>query len=216
MATGLPTIYARHRYGVLFYSLLASMAVLPVMKPLGFDGDALQFFLAANLVAAVLAVGDGAARRAALVAVGIAIVARLAAGLLDERALSSASLAVWSILALVAIVGALRFALRGKDIGAEQVYAALSIYLLAGFFFGLIYSVLEQSWPGSLTVGGAAVSGQLPVTTATYFSFVTLASLGYGDVLPVSDPARGLAIAEVVGGQLYLAVLVARLVGAWR
>ena len=49
-----------------------------------------------------------------------------------------------------------------------------------------------------------------------YFSFVTLASLGYGDILPLSDPARGLAIVEVVGGQLYLAVMVARLVSAWR
>ena len=214
--TGLATFYARHRYGVLFYSLLLSMAVAPLLKPLGFGGDAMQFFLAANLVAAVLAVGDGAARRAALVALGIALAARLAAGLLDEHALSSASLAVWSILALVAIAGALRFALRGKDIGAEQVYAALSTYLLAGFFFGLLYSVLEQSWPGSLTVGGTPVSGELPVPTAIYFSFVTIASLGYGDVLPVSDPARGIAIAEVVGGQLYLAVLVARLVGAWR
>ena len=56
----------------------------------------------------------------------------------------------------------------------------------------------------------------MSVTTAIYFSFVTLASLGYGDVLPVSDPARGLAVLQVVSGQLYLAVLVARLVGMRR
>jgi voltage-gated potassium channel len=47
----------------------------------------------------------------------------------------------------------------------------------------------------------------------TYYSFVTLTTLGYGDITPVTDPARSLSLLEAVMGQLYLAVLVARLVG---
>ena len=50
---------------------------------------------------------------------------------------------------------------------------------------------------------------------AIYFSFVTIATLGYGDVIPASAPAQGLAIVEGVGGQMYLVVLVARLVGLY-
>ena len=51
--------------------------------------------------------------------------------------------------------------------------------------------------------------------TALYFSFITLATVGYGDIVPRSDVARGLAIVEGVGGQLFLAVLVARLVSLY-
>ena len=82
--------------------------------------------------------------------------------------------------------------------------------MLAGLFFGQIYWSIEQAWPGSLT-------GPDPVTdsTAVYYSFVTLATLGYGDYLPRSDLARGIATFEVIGGQLFLAVMVARLIGAF-
>jgi hypothetical protein len=56
---------------------------------------------------------------------------------------------------------------------------------------------------------------QFSLTQAFYFSFVTLATLGYGDVVPLGEVARGLAIIEAVAGQLYLAVMVARLVSLY-
>lgn len=216
MTRGLRTIYANHRYSVLFYSLLASLAISPALQPLGLDHNVIEVLLAVNLVAAVIAVGEPLVRRAALVALVVALVARPVAALLNEDIVSEGSLVLWGSLALLAAASALRFALRGQTVGGEQIYAALSAYLLAGFFFGQLYWVLEQFSPGSIAVGGASAPAGLPVATTIYFSFVTLASLGYGDVLPVSDPARGLAVAEVVGGQLYLAVMVARLVSAWR
>jgi hypothetical protein len=106
--------------------------------------------------------------------------------------------------------------MRGRSAGGEQIYAALSAYLLAGLFFGVLYWVMEQVAPGSLSGAGTSSDGEVRLTSTIYFSFVTQASLGYGDILPLSDPARGLAVLQVVGGQLYLAVMVARLVSAWR
>ena len=111
---------------------------------------------------------------------------------------------------------ALGFATRGRAVGSEQIHAALGAYLLAGFAFGLLYWVLNHLTPGALTVGGIPAPANLAPGTTIYFSFVTLASLGYGDVLPASEIAQGVAVMEVVGGQLYLAVLVARLVGLHR
>jgi hypothetical protein len=204
--------YRHHRYGILFYSLLLSLAVLP----LGFSGGLFQIFLGLNLIAAVAAVRAGFIRRAALVLVFIALAARLGAFWFSEEMLSTGSLALWGIIALLAAASALVFALRGQHIGGEQIYAALSVYLLAGFFFGLLYFVMDQLAPGALAVSGASGPDRISTGTAIYFSFVTLASLGYGDVLPLSDPARGLAVIEVVGGQLYLAVMVARLVSVFR
>jgi voltage-gated potassium channel Kch len=82
--------------------------------------------------------------------------------------------------------------------------------LLAGIFFGVFYWVLEQIAPGTF-----AATGDFSRMSAIYFSFVTLATLGYGDIVPRTEAARGLAIFEGVGGQLFLAVMVARLVSLY-
>jgi hypothetical protein len=97
-----------------------------------------------------------------------------------------------------------------ETVDGETIYAVLSTYLLAGLFFGQIYWSVEIIRPGSLV-------GPDPTTeiTSVYYSFVTLATLGYGDYLPRTDIARGIATFEVIGGQLFLAVLVARLIGAF-
>jgi hypothetical protein len=164
----------------------------------------------------VVAVRTGITRRVALVVVIGALAARLGAVWFNDDMLSTGSLALWGVIALLAAAATLGFAMRGRHVGGEQIYAALSVYLLVGFFFGLLYYVMDQLAPGSLAVGGEAGPDSISTGTAVYFSFVTLASLGYGDVLALSDPARGLAVIEVVGGQLYLAVMVARLVSVFR
>jgi voltage-gated potassium channel Kch len=126
------------------------------------------------------------------------------------RLLSATTLGIWTLIGLFAAAVALRFALRGTKLDSEHLYAALSAYLLAGVYFGLLYWVLEQVRPGTFVS-----AGDFSRTGAVYFSFVTLATLGYGDIVPRTDVARGLAIVEGVGGQLFLAVLVARLLSLY-
>jgi voltage-gated potassium channel Kch len=128
----------------------------------------------------------------------------------QHPALSAMTLGLWTVIGLFAAAVALRFAMSGESIDAEHLYAALSAYMLAGIFFGLFYWVVEQIGPGSFSSGSGFTR-----MSALYFSFVTLATLGYGDIVPKTDVARGLAIVEAVGGQLFLAVLVARLVGSY-
>jgi len=69
----------------------------------------------------------------------------------------------------------------------------------------------EQLWPSTFFVA----TGEFSRTSAIHFSFVTLATLGYGDIVPRSDLARGLAVVEGIGGQLFLAVLVTRMVSSY-
>src|SRR5262249_53108679 len=102
-----------------------------------------------------------------------------------------------------------------RIVDREHLYAGLSAYLLAGLFFGVLYWVLEGTWPGSLAVLAEGTQSNFSLTVAIYYSFVTLATLGYGDIVPRSEVARGLAIMEAVAGQLYLAVLIARLVSLY-
>jgi hypothetical protein len=186
------------------------MAAAPVLAALEFPGALIELLLAANLLAAVMPVGAGNGRRVLLIVMSLVWLVRAATAWLDHPALSAMTLAIWPLIGLFAAAGALRFAMGAISVDAEHLYAALSAYLLAGIFFGLFYWVLEQIVPGSF-----ATAGEFSRMSAFYFSFVTLATLGYGDIVPRTEVARGLAIVEGVGGQLFLAVMVARLVSLY-
>ena len=210
----LARLHDSHRYGVLFYTLLFTLAAAPLLNALRFHADLLQIFLAFNLLIALLGVPGQRWRMLlilfAAVCVGLRVVPASAVG----AGVTSGAVLVASILALLAAASAARFAVRARVISAEQIYAALSVYLLAGLFFGLLHWEVELTWPGSFGEAGASLPAPFPLSTAIYFSFVTLATLGYGDVVPKTEVARGLAVLEAVGGQLYVAVTVASLVGA--
>ena len=110
--------------------------------------------------------------------------------------------------------------LRTQLVDAGTIARAVSSYLLLGAVWTLLYLALEQLVPGSfegLTV--ASTGGPPPLdaisTDLFYFSFVTLTTLGYGDITPVTPLARSLATLEALAGTLFLAVLIAILVGKY-
>jgi len=112
----------------------------------------------------------------------------------------------------------LRYLLVGDRSSSERVYGALCGYLFIGLFFSLLFTHMEFRSPGSFLLRGGAISGAAEseaalLPTFTYYSFVTLTTLGYGDITPATTYARTLAWLEAVIGQLYLAVMVATLVG---
>jgi hypothetical protein len=203
-------IYMRHRYSILFYSLLFVLAAAPILNMLKSGGFLLDSLLAANLLAAIMPANLVKNRRILLAFMIVLWLARPLALWLDHHMLSVITIGIWTLVGLIAAAAALRYALRARTVDNEHVYAALSAYLLAGLYFGLLYWVLEQ-----LTSGAFTTSGNFSRMTAIYFSFVTLATLGYGDIVPHTDIARSLTILEGVGGQLFLAVLVARLVSLY-
>ena len=214
MGLRLANPYGAHRYALLFYTLIVTLAAAPLLTAFRFSGDLLQLLLALNLLIALTGVPRHTSR-ILLIVVAAAVVALLAvpASAVGGRFATAAVLA-GSGLALVAVVTAIRFALSAKPVDAEHIYAALSAYLLAGLFFGVLHWLVASAWPGSFVDAAASGTAGLSLSTAIYFSFVTLATLGYGDVVPRTDVARGLAVLEAVAGQLYIAVMIARLVGA--
>src|SRR5262245_26783459 len=207
--------YVRCRFGVLFYSLLLTFAAAPLLSLLGFSTNLIELFLSFNLIAAVIPFGVGRTRRALLVVVAVILLVKLVAAASGSSSLKTADLALWTAATMFAAYNALRFALRATVVNLECLYAALSAYLLAGMATGVFYWMIEGAWPGSLAVSGEALPAHISITHAIYFSFVTLATLGYGDVLPKSELARGVAVLEALVGQLYLAVMIARLVSLY-
>ena len=97
---------------------------------------------------------------------------------------------------------------------AEVIYAAVSIYLLLGALFVPLFGALETFAPGSF-VDTLHPDAPIVWQQLIYYSYVTLTTLGYGDILPVSSWARSLVSLEAVVGVLYLAILMARLVGLY-
>jgi len=208
---GLLEGYLRHRFAWLFLTLLLTLGATPALR-VAVPGFPLELLLAVNLVAAIASAAHERWIQLLLLLGGAFLLTRGIQVLTGAEALLSVSQVLWVLAALLATATAVRHAMGVGPVNAERIFAVLDAYLLAGLIFGVCYWLLDQTWPASF---GPGVASPLALSQAIYFSFVTIATLGYGDIVPVSDLARGLAILEAVSGQLYLVVLVARLVSLY-
>jgi voltage-gated potassium channel len=206
-------VYIRKRYAILFYSLLLTFVASPLLAALQWKSTFIELMLATTLLIAVLPVRAVSVRWTLWILVGLAVAGRFLPAF-HGQPFSSFNLGIFTLVGLLAAINALRFTLRATSIDSAHIYAALSAYLLAGISFGILYWVVEHTWPGSLLFSGGAANN-FSTADGIYFSFVTLATLGYGDFIPKTEVARGLAILEAVAGQLYLGVMVARLVSLY-
>ncbi len=102
---------------------------------------------------------------------------------------------------------------RGGEVDTNKLYAVCCVYLLAGIAWAFLYALIETSAPGSFHLADGVVGSRDRISQLIYFSLVTLTTLGYGDIVPISGFARTTASLEAIFGQAYLAVLVARLIG---
>ena len=101
---------------------------------------------------------------------------------------------------------------HARRVDANVLYATFSLYLILGLFWGALYALLYQISPGSYS--GVLLEGPNNVGhNFNYFSFVTLTTLGYGDITPQTAGAASLCQMEAIFGQFYTAVVVAWLVG---
>jgi hypothetical protein len=114
-------------------------------------------------------------------------------------------------LMLFTIYCVLGYVMRARVVTHDQIFAGVSMYLMLGFAFAAIYYLLNMLDPHSFVVA-SALSKVQESPDLMYFSFVTLATLGYGDITPRTDLARSLAVLEALAGMLYIAVFMARLV----
>jgi hypothetical protein len=145
------------------------------------------------------------------------LIARLAAALLPSD--TSPLVAVLIPISFFAffVVFLLRAVVTADEVTSDVIAGALSVYLLLGVTWSLFYQGLAMVDPSAFNVGSAiAAAGPLDRMDFVYYSFITLATVGYGDITPVAPLAQSFAYAEAVIGVLYVAVLVARLVSAYR
>ena len=152
----------------------------------------------------------------------------------DHKELEVANQAATLVFLLAMVLGLSARVYRQGEVGGHRLQGAVALYLLLGYVWTFAYALLLHADPTAIqrasgeSVRGAVVVAEAPATEGAmqgpepskglpigdlnHFSFVTLTTLGYGDILPVSQAARSLAALEALIGQLFLAIVVARLV----
>jgi hypothetical protein len=124
----------------------------------------------------------------------------------------------WLVLAVfLGFVSVTLFAYLGLPgaVTRGRIYGLVNLYLLLGMFYFAIFNFTETVHPGSFRETGLLASDVISRHSLLYLSLVTLTTLGYGDIVPVSQPARIMAALEAITGVLYIAITVARLVAAY-
>lgn len=120
-----------------------------------------------------------------------------------------------SIIFLSMLIGTLMlFVLRAKVVDREVVCAALSAYISMGLLWMFAYVLVSQLHPNSFAVFGQPLA-QIDSFQAFYFSFITLISIGYGDITPLSRVTQMLAVLEGMMGMFFMVTLISRLVAVY-
>jgi hypothetical protein len=128
-----------------------------------------------------------------------------------------AGLGTWTAFGRLLAVGllavlVLRQVFREGPITLQRIQGAVAVYLLLGVAWAGIYELISGIWPGAFRFSEAPRSRAELATSLAYYSFVTLTTMGYGDITPLHPVARSAAILEALTGQLFPAILIARLV----
>jgi hypothetical protein len=169
------------------------------------------------LLAGVVAVADR--KRVLVIAIVLAIPAIAGRWLNHFRPhlIPPAVFLVAGLILIAFVVGnLLRFVLRAPSVNTEVLCASISAYLMLGLMWTIAYWLVDQLTPGgAFSYNTNAGTHSMNGFTGFYFSFITLSTVGYGDITPVSRMARWLAAMEAMTGLLYVAVLIARLVSLY-
>ena len=197
-----------------FLFLFISMVLMFVLRPFLTERVALGYlmdiFLFLVFLSAVYAIRQKkSVFIIALLLVLLAEILALLSYLKDVPSLDMLSKILGALLLAYTAAIILFHLFREHRITGDMIMGAICAYFLMGLVWAFAYSTLEFFQPGSFQMP----QGTVNQATFAYYSYVTLTTLGYGEITPISAPARSFAILEAMIGQLYLAVLIARLVG---
>jgi hypothetical protein len=218
---------SQHRFVFLFFTLMGYFLLVPIIhqihQTLNLDMPPIYeaIFFVVLLAGTVFSISTNRAHMIIALGLGLPAVLLGALHIFHDAAWVEASRHLFGGAFLsYAIVVIFLYVFASRKVTFNVVSASLCIYLLLGLLWALAYSALYWYDPGAFrwTVPNTGSPQTLELgtgksITALYFSFSTLTTLGYGDIVPISPIARALTSIEAITGQLYLAVLVARLVG---
>src|SRR5271156_6089721 len=207
-----------HKFFLLFLFLLASLVLYPYVQSGGFGDFAFWILGSAVILIAVYAIR--LRRTLLLVALLLAVPAlteRILLPRADAGLLPILNIVLSFVFDVFVVVVIFRRVFTKEQPNSETVFGALCIYLLVGFTFASIYGMVAAIQPKAFYLDPVTNLHAIPDRfDFIYYSFATMTSLGAVGITAVSAPARSLSVIEAIIGVLYLAVLIARLMGAYR
>ncbi len=197
---------------------LAALVLMLVVSPFvrGSQEGQLYESVLFTLVMCTGLIASGSCRKLAFALVGLALAATWLNRLWPEKC-PALTFILPGVAFLGIVIGSLLgFILRAKRVDADVLCAGISVYLILGLVWGLAYTLVAQVIPNAFSFRAApGTTATMSGFTAIYFSFITLATLGYGDITPAADVARMLAMIEAMTGTLFVSVMIARLVSLY-
>jgi hypothetical protein len=197
----------------LFIVLLALIGTSPFIE--GVRGT----YLLAGFNAFVVLAAAAALGRTALsflvvfCLIGAALGLRFASMEPGRTALFNWALLLHALVYVSVLVLLLRYVFGPEVIDADRLWGAAAAYLMVGILWCFVYSLVELEQHETFLVRGEPE--KLELTELLYFSFSTLTTIGFGDIVPVTRSAQVAAIFEGIVGTLFLAILIAKLVGVY-
>jgi len=126
------------------------------------------------------------------------------------------AISLFAIFYIYVLVIVLAYVIKGIEVTKDKILGAVSIYLLIGFTWASFYRIVFSFQPEAFSVSDTFLARTGPQPDFVYFSFITLLTVGYGDVSPISGIARSLAILEGIVGVLYIGVFISRLLTLYK
>jgi hypothetical protein len=198
----------------LFAVIVTLIAVMPFVEPTSYGRLVLGALNAFVVVASVAAVGRSA--MAFVIALLFAVPAVLLQAMsifYDDRPLIWQAWALNAGVYVLTIGYLLRYVFQPEVMTADKLWGAAAAYLLIGVLWTYLYAIVGYFYVPSFAEGGKPEG--IDLYDLLYFSFTSLTSTGFGDIVPLSRQARSLSVLEQITGALYLAVLIARLAGVY-
>ncbi len=207
----------KNNFSYLLVALLIFIVGVPVAHDLGFLSLPVSKILGVSSLLAIVVWslrGAGRLFSFGMFFVVVGIILSLLSTAREDELLSIASLFSLFAFLLLTTVSAFKQVSMSDEISLNRIIGAICIYLMLGVIWSIGYSVLNIVEPGSFK--GLTESAD-PAWNSDwiYYSFVTITTLGYGDITPLTQSAKTLSFAEAIVGQFYIAVLVAGLVSAY-
>jgi len=202
----------RDRYLLLLMSLLSLILITPLFEGVVALTTLLDIFITGIFLASLYAISQkGQSLRNAVVLL-LPVVAGMwltyFVHIPHLRLVADCCAILFFAFTIILILSSL---LREYEITLDVIYGAVAVFLLMALMWAFMFDVIATLRPGSFQITASPAHGTR--VHFIYYSFVTITTVGYGDILPVSLTARAFSIVEMIVGQVYLVVLIARLVG---
>ncbi|MGH2975201.1 MAG: ion channel [Solirubrobacterales bacterium] len=204
---------ASDAFGLVFLLVLVTYALASLIENHGWTSVVLTAATGATSVVALVS-SHARARfvRVALMLAVLAVALAAVGAAADDRTWLNLATVIQISLLTVAMAAVLRRVVMAPEVGSRTILGALSVYAVLGILFTFLYGVIDRVQGGPFFAGHP----QPASSDFLFFSYTTLTTTGYGNLVPGGQPGRLVSGLEMMAGQIFLVTLVAGLVSLWR